>query len=123
MTDAGGSDADQLRTERCLLRRFTPDDRERLAEVANDRRISRNMTDAFPSPYTVADADAWIEATNRHHPPRHFAIEVDGEVVGGIGIDPKSGEKRHVAGVGYWLAPTHWGCGYATEVLNGRVRL
>lgn len=50
MTDEMGSHADhgQLKTERCRLRRFTPDDREWLAEVANDRRISRNLTDAFP---------------------------------------------------------------------------
>lgn len=121
MTDATGSNADQLTTERSLLRRFTADDRERLAEVANDRRISRNLTDAFPYPYTVTDADVWIEAISRHHPPRHFAIEVDGELVGGVGIDPKSGEKRHVAGVGYWLAPTHRGRGYATEVLGAMV--
>lgn len=123
MTNEMGSHADhgQLKTERCRLRRFTPDDRERLAEVANDRRISRNLTDAFPYPYTVADADSWIEATSQHDPLRQFAIEVDGELVGGIGADPKAGEKSHVAGVGYWLAPTHWGHGYATEVLAAMV--
>ncbi len=118
-----GSEADygKLRTERCLLRRFEPDDAERLAEVANDRRISRNLTDAFPYPYTVADAEAWIEATRRLDPSRHFAIDVGGKLVGGIGVEPKTGEKQHVAGIGYWLAPTHWGRGYATEVLGAMI--
>lgn len=119
MTGEKGSYANdvQLKTERCLLRWCTLDARERLAQFANDRRISRNLTDAFPYPYTIADADAWIEATSKHGPPRHFAIEIDGVLVGGIGADPKAGEKQHVAGVGDWLAPTHWGRGYATEAL------
>lgn len=111
----------QLRTERCVLRPFASSDRERLALIANDRSISRNLTDAFPYPYTLEDADDWIEATSRHDPPRHFAIEVGGELVGGAGVEPRSGEKQHVAGVGYWLAPTHWGHGFATEVLTGVV--
>ncbi len=115
------ADRVRLETRRCLIRPFTPDDRGRLAEIANDRRISRNLTDAFPYPYTVADADAWIEEAGRQDPPRHFAIEVDDELVGGIGVDQKGGEKQHVAGIGYWLAPTHWGRGYATEVLGAMI--
>lgn len=121
MTDARGSNADQPTTECCVLRLFTPDDRERLAEIANDRRISRNLSDAFPYPYTLADADAWIEQTSHHDPPQHFAIEVDGVLAGGIGTEPKVGEKQHVAAIGYWLAPPHWGHGYATETLGAMV--
>lgn len=112
------ADRVRLETRRCSIRPFVPEDRKRLAEIANDRRISRNLTDAFPYPYTLADADSWIEATSRQDPPRHFAIEVDSELIGGIGVDPKAGEKRHVAAIGYWLAPPHWGRGYATEVLS-----
>lgn len=108
----------QLKTERCLLRPFTTGDRDRLAEIANDRRISRNLTDQFPYPYTTEDADEWIELTGGQQPIRNFAIEVDGSPVGGIGVEPMSGEKQHVAAVGYWLAPTHWGQGLATEVLS-----
>jgi ribosomal-protein-alanine N-acetyltransferase len=108
----------QLRTERCRLRPFTTEDRDRLAEIANDRRISRNLTDGFPYPYAIEDADEWIELTSQQQPARHFAIESDGELVGGIGVDPMSGERQHVAAVGYWLAPTHWGEGIATEALS-----
>lgn len=120
MTDEMGSlpDQGQLKTERCVLRRFTTDDLERLFEIANDRRISRNLSDAFPYPYRLADADAWIEATGRHDPPRHFAIEVDDELVGGIGTEPKSGERQHVAAIGFWLTPSHWAYGYATEAVT-----
>lgn len=111
----------QLETRRCRLRPFTADDRYRLAEIANDRRISRNLTDRFPYPYSIEDADEWIELTSQQEPGRHFAIEVDRDLVGGIGLDPIGGEKRHVAAVGYWLAPSYWGQGIATEALQAMV--
>lgn len=111
----------RLKTERCLLRPFTTNDRDRLTEIANDRRISINLTDQFPYPYTTEDADKWIELTSEQQPVRHFAIEVNGTLVGGIGVEPMSGEKQHVAAVGYWLAPTHWGQGLATEVLMAMI--
>lgn len=98
----------QLETERCLLRPFTTGDRERLAEIANNRRIWRNLTDQFPYPYTTEDAAEWIDLTGGQQPVRNFAIEVDGSIVGGIGVEPMSGEKQHVAAVGYWLAPANW---------------
>lgn len=107
----------RLETERCVLRPYAADDRDRLAEIANDRRISRNLTDQFPFPYTTAHADDWISLTGQP-PTQHFAIEFDGALVGGIGVEPMSGEKRHVAAVGYWLTPSHWGRGIATEALT-----
>lgn len=111
----------ELRTERCLLRPFTLEDRFRLAEIANDRRISRNLTDAFAYPYRLDDADTWIDEIRRHDPRRHFAIEVGGKLIGGIGTEPKTGEKGHVASVGYWLESGHWGRGLATEALTAIV--
>lgn len=111
----------QLETERCLLRPFTTGDRDRLTEIANDRRISKNLTDQFPYPYTTQDADEWIELASGQQPARNFAIEVDGTLVGGIGVEPMSGEKHHVAAVGYWLTPAYWGQGLATETLSAMI--
>ena len=71
---------------RTRLRPFSPADRVRLAEVANDRRIWRNLNDRFAHPYRLDDADEWIElCVNEGEPTRNFAIEVDGQVVGAIG--------------------------------------
>ncbi|MGH8871247.1 MAG: GNAT family N-acetyltransferase [Acidimicrobiia bacterium] len=108
----------ELETRHCRLRPFTRNDRNRLAELANDRRISRNLTDDFPYPYTVQDADQWIELATHQDPMRNFAIDFEDELVGGIGVDPMDGAKRHVAAVGYWLAPSHWNQGIATEALK-----
>lgn len=63
------ADRVRLETRRCSIRPFVPEDRERLAEVANDRRISRNLTDAFPYPYALADADAWSKRPADLTPP------------------------------------------------------
>ncbi len=39
------------------LRPFVPADKERLAELADNVNIFRNLRDGFPHPYTLADAD------------------------------------------------------------------
>jgi RimJ/RimL family protein N-acetyltransferase len=44
-----------------VLREFVPDDKYRLAELANNKKISDNLRDGFPNPYTVADAQSFIE--------------------------------------------------------------
>lgn len=108
----------QLDAGSCLLRPWRPGDREQLAEIANDRRISRNMTDMFPHPYTPADADEWIGRCAAEEPPLNFAIVVGHVVVGGIGAHRLEGEQQGTINVGYWLAPSLWGQGIATDALR-----
>ena len=104
------------------LRPISTADRVRLAELANDRRIWRNMTDRFPHPYRLDDADEWIElCVNEGDPTRNFAIEVNGQLVGAIGLDLLDGEKTGVCNVGYWIAPGFWNRGIATVALRAMV--
>jgi RimJ/RimL family protein N-acetyltransferase len=44
-----------------------------------------------------------------------FAIEVDGEFTGGIGLHKK---MEHCFDVGYWITEKNWGKGFATEALK-----
>lgn len=104
------------------LRPFSPTDRARLAELANDQRIWRNLTDRFPHPYSLDDADEWIElCVNEGEPTRNFAIEVDGHLVGAIGLDLLDGEKTGVGNVGYWIGVGFWDRGIATEALRALI--
>ena len=82
----------ELRTElnACVLRPWAPPDKPNLARFANSRAVWRNLLDSFPHPYTEADADDWIAHT-RANPGLHFAIEIEGEALGGIGIIPQTG--------------------------------
>ena len=107
----------ELRTERLLLRLPRPDDAERLAQIANDIRIARNMTARFPHPYTLDDAEKFVAAEPSGlliellEPATEADIGMIGLVGGGNLDDPYEG----VHGFGYWLGVNYWGHGYATE--------
>ena len=48
-------------------------------------------------------------------PGRYYAIEVDGIVAGGIGVEPYRGERIGAAAFGYWLGQAYWGRGIGTD--------
>src|SRR3546814_14301007 len=47
-----------------------------------------------------------------------FAIEIDGQACGGIGVRPGQDERRHTAELGYWLGRAHWGRGHMTRIVG-----
>ena len=105
----------ELRTDLqgCLLRPWAASDKPNLVRYANDKAVARNLLDSFPHPYAEADAEFWIAHTQAN-PGLHFAIEVAGEAIGGIGIIPQSGVAAKTAHFGYWLGQPTWGKGIAT---------
>jgi [ribosomal protein S5]-alanine N-acetyltransferase len=104
-----------------LLRTWQFEDGDALVAQANSRRVSRNMRDAFPYPYTPHDADRWLAVANKFDPPRNFAIVVDGSPAGGIGLVPKEDIYRRTAEIGYWLGEPFWGRGIATGAVRAMV--
>lgn len=102
----------------CRLRPYTLDDVRVLSLTANDREVSRWMTQRFPYPYTVADAREWLSAIVRDDPPVNWAIDYKDAFVGGIGIVPQAGESAGVAELGFWLARRAWGRGIATRAVE-----
>jgi ribosomal-protein-alanine N-acetyltransferase len=101
-----------------LLRPWRVDDREALAQAANDYEVWRNLTDRFPHPYTVEEADEWIARCLEEQPPRNFAVVLANQAVGGIGLELLGDEKRHVGNLGYWLIRRLWNQGIATAALS-----
>jgi [ribosomal protein S5]-alanine N-acetyltransferase len=108
----------ELKLSRCLLRPWRVGDQASLVRYANNRNVSRNLKDRFPYPYTAADADEWIKLAEAATRTTSFAIVVDGEAVGGIGIEPGTDVFRRSADIGYWLGEPFWGRGIATESLR-----
>lgn len=98
----------------CTIRSFVPDDAAALARNASDERIARWTSDRFPHPYTREHAQAFIERAGE----TCWAIDLGGEVVGGIALVPKDDIHRRSADIGYWLAPAYWGRGIATEAVR-----
>jgi ribosomal-protein-alanine N-acetyltransferase len=92
-------------------------DRDAIVRHANNRNVSINLRDRFPSPYTVSDARTWLEMVVGRTPETNFAIDVAGEAVGGIGFSLQPDVAYRSAEIGYWLGEEYWGRGIATDAL------
>ncbi len=107
-----------LRGTLCTLRPWQPGDVTALAEAANDPDVGRYMNHRFPSPYTHADAQAWIALQLGETGARNWAIDVDGALAGGIGLTPGMLERSGSVMIGYWLGKRFWRRGIATDALR-----
>ena len=101
----------------CQVRSWRETDASSLASHANNRRVWINLRDAFPHPYTLDDARAFIDASLAAVPETRFAIAVAEAAVGGIGFTLHDDVERVSAEVGYWLGEVFWGRGIMTEAL------
>ena len=104
--------------ERCTIRQWRLDDAESLARHANNRKVWLAVRDLFPHPYTIQDANEFLQRTVSEQPAMKFCIEIEGEAVGGIGVHPVQDVHRHTATVGYWLGEEFWGRGIMTEAVT-----
>jgi [ribosomal protein S5]-alanine N-acetyltransferase len=99
----------------CRLRPYRGDDVQAMCAVADDFMVARWMTRAFPHPYTERDAEEWIAIATSDAHGDYYAIEVDGIVAGGIGVEPFGGERSGTAAFGYWLGRAYWGRGIGSD--------
>lgn len=105
------------------LRPWAADDADSLCKHANNEKIAMNLRDGFPNPYSHADAVSWIKMVMNNKKDLIFAIEVNGEACGGIGLHGMSDVYRYNAEIGYWLSEKHWGKGITTEATRLLVAL
>lgn len=105
---------------RCVLREWRLTDEEALVRHANDRRVSIDLRDRFPYPYTAAHAAEWLGRNVGVTPPTAFAITERGadEPLGGVGLMLQEDVQRISAEIGYWLGVAGWGRGLATEAVR-----
>lgn len=95
------------------LRPFRDGDEASLVANGNNIKIFNNVRDNFPHPYTHDDAVWWIDANKQTDKPANcLAIDINGEVVGGIGIVLNSDIHRLTAEMGYWLGESYWGISF-----------
>ena len=105
----------------CVIRSWRAEDAAGLAEGANNRNVWLCVSDRMPWPYTLADAEAYLQKTFTCPDEQSFCIEVNGAVGGGIGIRPGSDVYRVSAELGYWLAEPFWRRGIMTEAVRAFV--
>jgi ribosomal-protein-alanine N-acetyltransferase len=103
--------------ERCTIRNWWLDDAASLAKHANNRKIWLGLRDLFPHPYTIDNANEFLQRAQTTQPVRSFCIDIDGWAVGGIAIRIGEDVHRHTAELGYWLSQDFWGHGIASEAV------
>jgi RimJ/RimL family protein N-acetyltransferase len=108
----------RLELARCTVRPWADTDAEPLHRHANNRNVSIYLRDRFPFPYEIEHARTFLGWLATQPSPTVWAIEVDGQAVGGIGIELRSDVERVSAEIGYWLGEPLWGRGIATEALR-----
>ncbi len=100
------------------LRNFRRTDKYRMAEMANNEKVAINLRDAFPSPYSVADAQQFINTFIGQKPLRVFAIEYLGKYVGNIGLHKQTDVYSKSAELGYFIGESYWNRGITTRAVK-----
>ncbi|MDD8017055.1 MAG: GNAT family N-acetyltransferase [Bacteroidota bacterium] len=108
----------EFQLQKSLLRPWQSGDERSLAKHADNRKIWLNVRDHFPSPYTLADAQRWIFHASSALVDSVFAIVVNGNAVGNIGLIKKEDVYRVSMEIGYWLGEEFWGHGIVTEAVG-----
>ena len=110
-----------MRSERLFLRPGWPEDWRDLLDRMADEAVVRNLPTA-PWPYGEEHARAWLAERAEPLLPR-LLVTLPGaggsELVGCVGL------HRADDGVelGYWVARSHWGRGFATEAVRAILSL
>ena len=111
-----------IKCDKCILRKWKHSDLENLVENANNYNVASTLRDAFPYPYTIEDGEEWIEFAGNEDWGYNFAITINDEAVGGIGLIIGKDIERKSSEVGYWLGEDHWGKGIVSSALEGIVK-
>lgn len=109
-----------LRGDRLLLRPLASTDLRRCVKWFSDPRVIRFL--GRNSPVTLAEEERWFQDYERRSDEQIFAIEVDGQHVGNLGLH-KVDRVHRKAEVGIVIGePTFWSHGYGTEAMRVALR-
>jgi len=110
-----------LELKTCRIRPWQPEDAAALQRYADNRRIWINLRDIFPHPYSLANAQFFLDLVAKENPLHTFAIASQSEAIGCIGLRLGADVHRRTAELGYWLGEPFWGHGIMTEAVRAFV--
>lgn len=99
------------------IRPWSFDDLDSLVRHGNNLNVSQNMSDYFVYPYTRESAETYLARATKDDPTRSFAIVIEGEAAGGIGVHPQTDIHCKNAELGFWLSEMYWGRGIITAAI------
>lgn len=104
----------------CHIRKWRIEDAAGLAAALNNKSILDNLRDGLPYPYTEKDAKDFINAMLQadENTTYAFAITVDDQAIGSIGVFRKDNIHAQTAEMGYYIAETFWGQGIGTSAIK-----
>lgn len=105
-----------------VLRDLEEKDLPFLAEYANNEKISNNLRDAFPIPYTIEDARNFYNLVKDEKPKTNFAIEFQGKYVGNIGLVIGTDVYRNSAELGFFIGEPFWNKGIVSKAVDLMVK-
>jgi len=111
-----------LTTDRLVIRRLRTTDAGTVTDYRNDPSVARYQGWVLPYPIEKVVADITADAARPWPCPddgMNVAIERDGDVIGDLYV--AWDHDGTTATVGYTLAPSHHGNGYATEAVAALV--
>ena len=100
------------------IRNLRESDAKRLAVLADNHKISVNLRDRFPHPYSFEDAVLFINNCFKQKPSKVFAIDYKEEYVGNIALIPETDVYRKSAEIGYFIGEEYWNKGIVTRAVN-----
>lgn len=100
------------------VRPLKKSDRKKIAEYANNKKIWQNLRDIMPHPYTLEDADVFLQMVALEDPLCTFAIAYKGKFAGVCGLNLETDIYRNSCEIGYWIGEPFWSKGIATEAVG-----
>lgn len=101
------------------LRPWQLTDAPSAARWANDIEIARWLRDVFPHPYTLQDAECFIQSClSAGEDSLFLAIEIDRQAVGSIALLRGQDVYCKNAELGYWLGREFHGRGVMTQAVR-----
>lgn len=104
----------------CSIRPWELSDAAAVAAILNNPKIQANLRDGIPFPYTEQDGADYIRSVQQADPDQTFAfaILVDGQVAGSIGLFRQDNIHARTAELGYYLGESFWGKGMGTQAVQ-----
>lgn len=102
------------RTERLLLRPGWLEDAPELVAAIAREEVAFTLA-RLPWPYTIDHGRAWLAQPRAADDASLLIYERTGSaprLIGGIGLHP---DEKGAIELGYWIVPSHWNQGFATE--------
>lgn len=102
------------------LKKWQSADAQDVFKYANNKKIADNLRNGFPYPYTLKDAENYVNGCCQNDEKKQCcrAIVIHDEVAGSIGIFLKDDIYCKSAEIGYWLAEPYWGNGIMSAAIK-----